>query len=129
MDGLTRLQTLSRQMTFEPDGERSAGPNPSTPPGCFVPQKDVIVQPVQLPGGRPMKLLKSLLTSACERDCFYCPFRARRNFRRVTFKPEEYARTFIQIQQAGIADGTFLSSGIAGGGIRTQDRLIETAMR
>jgi len=127
MDSLARMKALSGQMAFEPDGEKAGWGNAPARPGCFVPQKDVLIQPVQLPNGKPMKLLKSLLTSACERDCFYCPFRARRNFRRVTFKPEEYARTFIQIQQAGIADGTFLSSGIAGGGMRTQDRLIETA--
>ena len=127
MDALTRLKSLSGQMSFEPDGER-AGPVESTAkPGCFVPQREVMVQPARMPGGKSIKLLKSLLTSACERDCFYCPFRAGRDFRRATFKPDEYARIFMQLNQAGIAEGTFLSSGIAGGGIRTQDRLIETA--
>src|SRR5262249_9034219 len=80
-----------------------------------------------LPGGKRLALLKTLLTSACERDCYYCPFRARRNFRRVTFKPEEMAKTFHDMQQAGLAQGLFLSSGIAGGGVRTQDRLLDTA--
>jgi len=78
------------------------------------------------PGGRQVALLKTLLTSACERDCFYCPFRARRNFRRATFKPEEMATVFTQMHQAGTVTGLFLSSGIAGGGVRTQDRLIDT---
>ena len=36
------------------------------------------------------------------------------------------ARTFMDLQRASIADGLFLSSGIAGGGVRTQDRLIDT---
>ncbi|MEP7356238.1 MAG: hypothetical protein ABI847_03300 [Anaerolineales bacterium] len=79
------------------------------------------------PGGRRVKLLKTLLTSACERDCYYCPFRARRNFRRATFKPAEMAAVFSQMSQAGTVTGLFLSSGIAGGGVRTQDRLIDTA--
>ncbi|HBY95885.1 MAG TPA: radical SAM protein [Chloroflexi bacterium] len=79
------------------------------------------------PGGKPVALLKTLLTSACERDCYYCPFRARRNYRRATFKPEEMARTFIEMHRAGLVQGLFLSSGIAGGGVRTQDRLIATA--
>lgn len=127
MDTLTRLKSLSGQMSFEPDGERPQHDDPPARPGCFVPQKDVFIQPAQLPNGKSIKLLKSLLTSACERNCFYCPFRAGRNFRRATFKPEEFAETFIQLHQAGIADGTFLSSGIAGGGMRTQDRLIKTA--
>ena len=65
--------------------------------------------------------------AACERDCFYCPFRAGRNYRRATFKPAEMAAVFSQMNQAGAVTGLFLSSGIAGGGVRTQDRLIDTA--
>jgi predicted DNA-binding helix-hairpin-helix protein len=79
-----------------------------------------------MPGGKRIALLKTLLTSACERDCFYCPFRAGRNFRRATFKPDEMAKTFNELNRAKIAEGLFLSSGIAGGGVRTQDRLIDT---
>ena len=79
-----------------------------------------------MPGGQRVALLKTLLTSACERDCYYCPFRARRNYRRATFKPEEMASVFVQMHQAGAVTGLFLSSGIAGGGVRTQDRLIDT---
>src|SRR3989304_4928118 len=75
-----------------------------------------------MPGGKHIALLKTLLTSACERDCYYCPFRAGRDFRRATFKPDEMARTFVDLNAAHIAEGLFLSSGIAGGGVRTQDR-------
>src|SRR6185436_17358330 len=56
-----------------------------------------------MPGGKRLPMLKTLLTSACERDCYYCPFRARRNFRRATFKPEEMARVFVELHQAGTA--------------------------
>jgi predicted DNA-binding helix-hairpin-helix protein len=80
-----------------------------------------------MPNGKRISLLKTLLTSACERNCFYCPFRAGRDMRRATFKPEEFARTFMAIHQGGIAEGVFLSSGIVGGGMRTQDQLIDTA--
>jgi len=80
-----------------------------------------------MPGGRQIKLLKTLLSSACERDCYYCPFRAGRDFRRATFRPEEFANLFMNIHRAGAAEGVFLSSGIAGGGRRTQDRLLDTA--
>jgi predicted DNA-binding helix-hairpin-helix protein len=34
---------------------------------------------------------------------------------------------FIELNRRGIAEGTFLSSGIAGGGLRTQDKLLDTA--
>ena len=80
-----------------------------------------------MPNGKRITLLKTLLTSACERDCYYCPFRAGRDYRRATFKPEEMAKTFNDIHRAKIAEGLFLSSGVAGGGPRTQDRLIDTA--
>lgn len=81
----------------------------------------------QLPNGRKMPMLKTLLTSACERDCYYCPFRARRNFRRATFKPDEMAAIYAQMHRAGLVEGLFLSSGVAGGGVRTQDRLLDAA--
>lgn len=72
-------------------------------------------------------LLKTLLSSACERDCFYCPFRAGRDFRRATFKPDEFSSLFMKLNQSGAASGIFLSSGIAGGGVRTQDKILDTA--
>ena len=68
-----------------------------------------------------------MLTTACERDCYYCPFRAGRNYRRTTFKPEEMAKTAADMHRAGLINGLFLSSGIIKGGVRTQDKLIETA--
>ena len=121
-----RLEMLASQMELEPAEERREN---QAPPVCFTPkQRDaVFVHPAQLPNGQSIKLLKTLLTSACERDCFYCPFRAGRDFRRATFKPQEFANVFIELNRKGIAEGTFLSSGIAGGGIRTQDQLLDTA--
>ena len=40
-----------------------------------------------LPGGKRVPMLKTLVSSACERDCRYCPFRSGRDFRRATFTP------------------------------------------
>ncbi|MEW5986631.1 MAG: radical SAM protein, partial [Chloroflexota bacterium] len=67
------------------------------------------------------------LTSACERNCYYCPFRAGRNYRRATFQPDEMAQTFMDLYRAGRAEGLFLSSGIIKGGVTTQDKIIDTA--
>ena len=74
-----------------------------------------------------MPVLKTMLTTACERNCFYCPFRAGRSYRRETFKPEEMADTFIKLDRAKKVKGLFLSSGIIRGGVTTQDKLIDTA--
>ncbi|MCC7355860.1 MAG: radical SAM protein, partial [Anaerolineae bacterium] len=76
-------------------------------------------------GGRRMPVMKVLQTSACEKNCFYCPFRAGRNFRRETVEPEELARVFDQMVRQRLVEGLFLSSGIIGTR-RTQDRMIAT---
>jgi predicted DNA-binding helix-hairpin-helix protein len=86
-----------------------------------------LVHQAVLPGGRRVPILKTLLTNACERNCYYCAFRAGRDAPRVTFQPDELAASFDQLHRAGIVQGIFVSSGLAGGGVRTQDRLIETA--
>jgi len=77
--------------------------------------------------GKTSILLKTLLTSVCEHDCLYCPFRAGRDFPRMSFKPEEFASLSDNLTRAGIIQGVFLSSGVVGSGARTQDRLIATA--
>lgn len=122
MDAIDLLKDLSSQMSLEPAEDAGctqvkAGQKPD----------DIFISRAMIPGGKQIKLLKTLQTSACERNCYYCPFRAGRDFRRATFKPDEMAKTFISLNRAGLAEGLFLSSGIAGGGIRTQDQLIATA--
>lgn len=143
MNALDTLIELSSQMTLEHaeenrltgglDTRRSARGHSTTAepakPSCFTPkeQRAAFVHPAQLPNGKSIKLLKTLLSSACERDCYYCPFRAGRDFRRATFKPDEFADLFSKMNQSGFAEGIFLSSGIAAGGVRTQDKLLDTA--
>jgi len=126
MDSIDTLKLLTSQMSFEVDGEPRIS---SAPPACFSPKESeqAFVHPVQLPNGQKVMLLKTLLSSACERDCFYCPFRAGRDFRRATFKPDEFAGLFAKLSAAKIAEGVFLSSGVAGGGVRTQDKILATA--
>jgi len=126
MDGIVRLKTLSEQMSFEPAEERNPTGIPYLDRTENCPDA-VFVHPAILPNGQKIKLLKTLLTSACERDCYYCPFRAGRDFRRATFQPEEFARLFIMLTQKGITEGVFLSSGVTGGGVHTQDKLLDTA--
>ena len=120
MDSFERLKLLSQQMDLEPveDAPCTLASKPGEAP--FISQ-------AVLPNGKRISLLKTLLTSACERNCFYCPFRAGRDFRRATFKPDELASTFMRLHYAGAAQGIFLSSGIIGGGVRTQSLLIDSA--
>jgi len=126
MNPIVRLKTLCDQMSFEPAEDRNLSGKPYLDKTDNCPDA-VFVHPAILPNGQKIKLLKTLLTSACERDCYYCSFRAGRDCRRATFQPEEFARLFTMLTKKGIAEGIFLSSGITGGGIRTQDKLIDTA--
>lgn len=112
---------LSSQMHLEP-AEDAACPQFSARK-----QESVNISTAQLPNGRRIKLLKTLLTSVCERDCYYCPFRAGRDFRRASFRPAEFARLFDYIHRSGAASGVFLSSGVVNGGMYTQDQLIAAA--
>ncbi|MBI1877526.1 MAG: radical SAM protein [Chloroflexi bacterium] len=71
-------------------------------------------------------ILRTMQTSACERNCYYCPFQAGRDYRRISFKPEELAATFDQMQRKRLVDGLFLSSGIIGGGVKAMDPMLDT---
>ncbi len=148
MDAEAKLQIMADNAPFEPAEERrgEAPPVQTVAPCGHSPaelrhvheqiqssntslkakQDSLGIYQARVSGGKTVALLKTLLTSACERDCYYCPFRAGRDFRRATFKPEEMAKTFDELQRAKIASGLFLSSGVAGGGVRTQERLIDT---
>jgi predicted DNA-binding helix-hairpin-helix protein len=121
MENLFKLRALSSQMELEPAEDA----------GCpkIAESGDLagMVSHAVIPGGKQISLLKTLLTSACERNCYYCPFRAGRNFHRATLKPLEMAHSFINLHRAGIVEGLFLSSGIINGGVSTQDKLIDTA--
>jgi predicted DNA-binding helix-hairpin-helix protein len=137
MDGFEKLASLKDCMSFEADDRAQ----PASAPGqvdvdcplAYSEEKtqkvsaDLPIYRAALPNGQHTPILKTLLTSACEKNCYYCAFRAGHDFRRVTFKPEELAKTYLSLFQRGIARGMFLSSGVAGGGVRTQDRLLATA--
>ena len=142
MNALDTLVELSGQMELEHAEETRGAPGGrvatsdsegrtgvETRPACFTPKEKRagFVHPAQLPNGKQVILLKTLLSSACERDCFYCPFRAGRDFRRATFKPQEFAELFMKLNQAKMAEGIFLSSGIAAGGANTQNKILDTA--
>lgn len=90
-------------------------------------QDKISVSDAVLPNGKRISLLKSQLSTVCERNCYYCPFRSGRDFQRATFGPEEFARIFMSLYRAQIAEGIFLSSGIVNHGAFTQDKLIDTA--
>jgi len=123
MDLYARLNELSSQMYFEPDSEQDCASTSFRTRAANA----INIFYAAASNGKRVPLLKTMLTSACERDCYYCAFRSGRDFRRSTLKPDEMAWVFMTLQRAGLVEGLFLSSGIAGGGRRMQDQIIATA--
>lgn len=124
MNAPERLALLSSDMQLEVNHSKEIACQPILGGNQ---QPPIPITEITLPGGKRMKVLKTLLTSACERNCNYCPFRAGRDLRRATFKPEELAKIFMEVYGGGQVQGLFLSSGVIGGGVTTQDQLIDTA--
>ncbi len=127
MDIRDRVSLLSQAARYDACPE--AGRVASAPltrearvPAGFLPEQRVSHV---LAGGRRMPVLKILQTSACERNCLYCPFRAGRGFRRESLSPDDLAHTFDQMARAGLVEGLFLSSGILHTA-RSMDRMIAT---
>lgn len=129
MDTIQKIASLAHAMQYEVGEELQNSParacSASTP--AQVRSHDLPIYRAALPNGQRVALLKTMLTSACERNCLYCCFRLGRDCERTTFKPEEMASAFMRMHQAGAVQGLFLSSGVSGGGVLTQDRLIASA--
>jgi predicted DNA-binding helix-hairpin-helix protein len=125
MDGNDLLHALHGMTEFESVGDaphrERAVTSSHIPPdlsGCVT---HVVA------GNRKMPVLKAMTTTACERNCFYCPFRSGRSaMRRVTFSPDEMAQGFMALYRAGAVEGLFLSSGVVRGGVTSQDAIIDT---
>jgi len=123
MNAVERLTMLTSQMQLEPAEERRVG-GINLPPKT---KKSLAVSSAVTPNGGSIRLLKTLLSSYCENDCRYCPFRAQRDQARTAFQPNEFAHLFLQLYQAGLVEGIFLSSGVFQSPTATQDQLLDTA--
>ena len=124
-DPLTKLAQLGDTTYFEPSGDQPQVEHKRVPYQSR--SLDECITNVVTPIGKK-PLLKAMMTTACERNCFYCPFRAGRSkTQRMTFSPDEMARAFDSLQRANRVEGIFLSSGIIKGSVTTQDKIIDTA--
>lgn len=128
MDPLDKLMTMSLNMPFEAaEDVRLTKDDKSCRASLASLKEQFPVTQAHLPNGQTIPLLKTMQTSICENDCNYCCFRSGRDTPRAILSPDELASAIVKLSQAGIAKGVFLSSGITGGGVRTQDRIIATA--
>jgi len=123
-DTLTRLSQLGDTTYFEPSGDQPQVEHKRVPYQSR--SLDECITHVVTPTGKK-PILKAMMTTACERNCFYCPFRAGRSkTQRMTFSSDEIAAAFDTLQRAKRVDGIFLSSGIIKGSVTTQDKIIDT---
>ena len=125
-DTLTQLTQMGDVTLFEPAGDRPDKEQQSSR-RYQSHSLDECITNLATPKG-PKPVLKSMMTTACERNCNYCPFRAGHSkTKRVTFTPDNMAKAFDTLQVKGKVDGLFLSSGIIKGSVTTQDKILDTA--
>src|SRR5258708_16789364 len=123
-DTITKLTRMGDTTRFEPSGDQPQQERRRVPYQSRS-LAECITNVVTPKGKKP--ILKTMMTTACERNCFYCPFRAGRSkTQRMTFTPDEMAGVFDTLQRANQVEGLFLSSGIIKGSITTQDKIINT---
>ena len=78
-----------------------------------------------MPNGKRINLLRVMFTDFCMLDCAYCPNSIDVPRKRYAFKVEELAKTFMELHQRHTVAGLFLSSGIAGSGSKTTERMVK----
>ncbi|MFX1450774.1 MAG: putative DNA modification/repair radical SAM protein [Promethearchaeota archaeon] len=75
------------------------------------------------PDGRCMSLFKTLYTNKCIYNCKYCF--SQNCKQRLSFTPEEYARTFMKLYSMNVVEGVFISSGVCGSADETTEDMLE----
>lgn len=127
VEAIEKLKMLGPATRYEPAEDVDMMGNRQKSGGGVPADLRHCISHATLPGGRRVPMLKTLVSSACEMNCRYCAFRVGRDFQRATFTPDELAYLSHRMYGLGLVKGVFLSSGLVGGGVRTQDRLIATA--
>jgi putative DNA modification/repair radical SAM protein len=75
------------------------------------------------PDGRCMSLFKTLYTNKCIYNCKYCF--SNNCSQKLSFTPEEYARTFMKLYSMNVVEGLFISSGVCGSADKTTEDMLE----
>ena len=83
------------------------------------------VYKASMPNGKHINLMRVMFTDFCKMDCAFCPNSHWVPRKRYAFKVDELARTFHELHSRHTVDGLFLSSGVAGSGSKTTERLVK----
>ena len=79
----------------------------------------------QMPNGKSISLLRVMFTDFCKMDCHFCPNSHWVPRKRFSFKVDELAKLFHDMQSREVVAGLFLSSGVAGTGSKTTEKLLQ----
>ena len=78
-----------------------------------------------MPNGKFINLMRVMFTDFCMMDCAYCPNSIYVPRKRYAFKVDELADAFMELHRRHTVAGLFLSSGIAGSGSKTTERMVK----
>ncbi len=88
-DTITKFAQMGDATSYEPAGDQPLQERPREHYQSHSLAE--CITHLSTPKGKKVAL-KAMLTTACERNCFYCPFRAGRSqTKRITFSPDEMA--------------------------------------
>ena len=105
----------------------SAARRPGTYRGPYSARKKNPIPGVyraSMPNGKFINLFRVMFTDFCKMDCAFCPNSHWVPRKRYAFKIDELAKAFMELHQRHTVDGLFLSSGVAGTGSKTTERLV-----
>lgn len=121
LDSTSKLKILGEKAKFDVCGYPSILNQNRKRPLRFN-----FIYPAVGEGGSCIPLFKVLQTNICQGNCFYCANRRYRNFSRLSFKPEELARLFMENYRKGLVKGLFLSSSIYKNPDYSQEETLKT---
>ncbi len=75
------------------------------------------------PDGRCVSLFKTLYSNKCIYNCKYCFSHSCKQ--KVSFTPEEYARTFMKLYAMNVVEGIFISSGVTKSADAVTEEMLE----
>ena len=105
----------------------SAARRPGTYRGPYSSRKKNPIPGVyraSMPNGKFINLFRVMFTDFCKMDCAFCPNSHWVPRKRHAFKVDELAKVFMELHQRHTVDGLFLSSGVAGTGSKTTEKMV-----
>ena len=127
-DAYEKLQILGGMAGDDILSRPEGGGTGKVPRGPYSePKKNPLpgVYRASMPNGKYINLMRVMFTDFCKMDCAFCPNSHWVPRKRYAFKVDELARTFMELHQRHTVDGLFLSSGVAGSGSKTTERLVQ----